>query len=121
MGWHPAAVTVIALCAAGCAVSAVDLRDNLDLNQAAFHEKLATQHGLGEAFLSCTATAYDERVAPSADGSVAQATGHPEGPLRPIHSLIDRIKEGRPAHAASLQVLEETLADLTGSGSRRLD
>lgn len=121
MGWHPLAIFGIGLFAAGCAVSAVDLRDNLDLNQATFHEKLATQHGLGEAFLSCTAQAYDERVAVSPDRSTTQANGHPGGPLRPIHGLIARIKEGRPAHAASLQVLEETLADLTASGSRRLD
>ena len=119
MGWRPLAVSVIGFLAAGCAVSAVDLRDDLDLNQATFQEKLAAQHGLADAFLACTAQAYDERAALPADRPVAQANGHADA--LPIHSLIARIKEGRPAHAASLQVVEELLADWTSSGSRRLD
>ena len=41
MGWRPLAVSVIGFLAAGCAVSAVDLRDNLDLNHAIFQQKHA--------------------------------------------------------------------------------
>ena len=121
MGWRPLAVSVIGFLAAGCAVSAVDLRDNLDLNQATFQEKLAAQQGLAEAFLACTAQAYDERAPFAADRPVVKANERADGTLRPIHSLIARVKEGRPEHAASLQVLEEMLADWAGSGSRRLD
>ena len=121
MGWRPLAVYVIAFLPAGCAVSAVDLRDNLDLNQATFQEKLAAHQGLGEAFLACTAQAYDERAALSGDRRVAEPNGRADGTLRPIHSLIARVKEGHPAHATSLQVLEDMLANWTGSGFRRLD
>lgn len=41
MGWRPLAVSIIGFLAGGCTVSAVDLRDNLDLNQATFQEKHA--------------------------------------------------------------------------------
>lgn len=41
MGWRPLAVPVIGFLAGGCTVSAVDLRDHLDLNQATFQEKHA--------------------------------------------------------------------------------
>ena len=121
MGWRPLAGLVVGVVAGGCAVSAVDLRGNLDLNQATFQEKLAAQQGVAEAFLTCTAEAYDERSALSGGQPVARSNGRDESTLRPIHSLIARVKEGRPAHAASLQIIEETLADWTGSGSRRLD
>ena len=121
MGWRPLVVCVISFLAAGCAVSAVDLRDKLDLNHTTFQEKLAAQQGLADAFLACTAQAYDERAALSTDRPLAQANARADAPLLPVHSLIARVKEGRPAHAASLQVLEETLDDWMRSGSRRLD
>jgi hypothetical protein len=121
MGWRATTVSLIILLASGCAGSVVDLRNTLDLNKATFHDKLAASQGLADEFLTCTARAYDERGAPGTERSQAEPDARGDGPMRAIHALITRVKEGRPAHAASLQVLEETLADLTASGYGRLD
>jgi hypothetical protein len=122
MGWRPVALLLNSLLAAGCAASVVDLRDALDLNQATFHDKLAAKQGLTDEFLACTARAYDERAALTADRTVpADADGRPDGPGKAIHKLITRVKEGRPADAESLQILEETLADWKGTSYRRLN
>src|SRR6478609_11259069 len=121
MGWRPVALPLVGLLAAGCAVSAVDLRDSLDLNQASFQDKLAAQQVLIDEFSACTARPYDERRAIPANQSTPHAGDKPDGPLQAIHTLIARVKEGRPSHAESLQILEETLADWKGTSYRRLD
>jgi hypothetical protein len=121
MGWRSLALSFIVLLAAGCAVSVVDLRDALDLNQSSFHDKLAAKQGLGDEFLTCTTRAYAERAALSAEKAIPDADGRPEGPVRAIHTLIIRVKEGRPSHAESPQIFEETLADWKRTSYRRLD
>lgn len=121
MGWRTVALPLIGLLAAGCAVSVVDLRDALDLNQSSFHDKLAAKQGLGDEFLTCTSRAYDERAAPSAENAIPDADGRSDGPVRAIHTLITRVKEGRPSHAESLQIVEETLTDWKRTSYRRLD
>jgi hypothetical protein len=119
MGWRSAALPLIGLLAAGCAVSVVHLRDTLDLNQATFHDKLGADQGLAREFTACTARPYDERGPVHAETS-PQADGPDAGPMRAIHELVTRVREG-PAHAKSLQILEETLADWTATGYQRLD
>jgi hypothetical protein len=121
MGWRPVVLPFFALFVAGCAISAVDLRDNLDLNQRSFHDKLAANEGLADAFLDCTTKAYDERTSIGPETPMPEADGRPDGPLRAIHKLITRVKEGRPSNAESLQILEETLADWKGTSYRRLN
>lgn len=121
MVWRTVALLLIGLLAAGCAVSVVDLRDTLDLNQATFRDKLDSRAGLADEFLACTTRAYDERAAVPADRSVPDDDARRDGPLRAIHTLIARVKEGRPSHAESLHILEDTLADWTRTSYRRLD
>src|SRR5262245_13097216 len=106
MGWRSVTLPLIGLLAAGCAVSSVDLRDALDLNQASFHDKLAAKQGLADEFVACTARAYDERAAIPAGQSLQETDARPDGPMRAIHALITRVKEGRPSHAESLLILE---------------
>ena len=118
--WRLVALPLIGLFAAGCAGSVVHLRDTLDLNQATFHDKLGADQRLAQEFLACTARAYDQRPPLETDRS-AEADGRHEGPVRAIHEVVTRVKQGRPAHAESLQALEETLADWTGTGYQRLD
>ena len=122
MGWRPVVLPLLGLglLAAGCAVSAVDLRDSLDLNQASFLDKLAEQVLIDE-FSACMARPYDERTTIPANQSTPDTGGKPDGPLQAIHTLIARVKEGHPSHAESLQILEETLADWKGTSYRRLD
>jgi len=121
MGWRPVTLPLLGLLAAGCAVSTVDLHDALDLNQASFQDKLADKPGLADEFLSCTARAYDERTTLPAGQPAAEADGRPDGPVPAIHRLIARVKEGRPTHAESLHILEDTLADWRATSYRRLD
>ncbi|HEX6532157.1 MAG TPA: hypothetical protein VF019_05990 [Nitrospira sp.] len=121
MGWRPVALHLLGLLASGCAVSAVDLRDGLDLNQASFRDKLAAQQGLIDEFAACTARPYDERLAVPATQPIAEADGKPDGPMQAVHTLIARVKEGHPSHAESLQMVEETLADWKATTYRRLD
>lgn len=115
------ALSLIALIAAGCAVSVVDLRDSLDLNQATFRDKLAARQDLTDAFLACTTLAYDERAALPAGGRIPESDTREGGPLGAIHALITRVKAGRPTHAKSLEILEDTLADWTSTSYHRLD
>jgi hypothetical protein len=121
MGWRTVGFSLIGLLASGCSVSVVDLRDGLDINQATFHDKLVAKPGLADEFLACTTRAYDERGAPSADRSVPDDDDRSPGPVRAIHTLLTRVKKGRPAEADSLQVLEDTLADWARTSYRRLD
>ena len=93
MGWRPVALPLVGLLAAGCAVSAVDLRDSLDLNQASFQDKLAAQQVLLDEFSACTARPYDERTAIPANQFTPDAGVKPDGPLQAIHTLIARVKE----------------------------
>ena len=121
MGWRPVSLPILVLLAAGCAVSAVDLRDSLDLNQASFRDKLSARQDLLDEFAVCTARPYDERAAVPAIESIPVAEAKPDDPLQAIHALIARVKEGRPSHAESLQVLEDMLTDWKGTSYRRLD
>jgi hypothetical protein len=121
MGWRPVALYLLGLLASGCAASAVDLRDGLDLNQASFRDKLAAQQGLIDEFATCTARPYDERVAIPVIQPIAEADGNPDGPMQAVHTLIARVKEGHPSHAESLQMVEETLVDWKATTYSRLD
>ena len=115
------ALSLITLIAAGCAVSVVDLRDSLDLNQATFRDKLAARQDMTDAFLACTTLAYDERAALPAGRRMPESDTREGGPLGAIHALITRVKDGRPTHAQSLEILEDTLADWTSTSYHRLD
>lgn len=106
---------------AGCAPSVLDLRDNRDLNQASFHEKLATKQALAEEFVTCTEQAYDERAGASPGTSSSDEQHRSDGHLSAIHALITRVKETRPSHADSLQIFEDALTDWKSASHRRLD
>ena len=98
MGWRPVALPLLGLLTAGCAVSAVDLRDGLDLNQASFRDKLAAQQGLVDEFAACTAR-YDERVAIPATQPIARCESF-------IHA--SRVRWAR-ARCAGSQWIQELL------------
>jgi hypothetical protein len=121
MGWRPVALPLLGLLTAGCGVSAVDLRDGLDLNQGSFRDKLAAQQELFDEFAACTSRPYDERAPVTAGQSMPDSGQPSDGPLQAIHTLIARVKEGHPSHAESLQILEETLTDWKGTSYGRLD
>ena len=119
--WCSVALLFLGFLSTSCGVSVVNLRDNLDLNQASFHDKLAAKQGLADEFLACTRQAYDERSGASSTGSSPNDQHRVEGHVTPIHALINRAKEGHPSHAESLQVIEDTLADWQSTSYRRLD
>lgn len=119
--WRAVALSFIGLLTAGCGVSVVDLRDNLDLNQASFQDKLAAKPGLADEFLACTRQAYDERAGASPGTASSNDEHLLEGHVNAIHALIKRAKEGHPSQAASLEIIEDALADWQGTSYRRLD
>jgi hypothetical protein len=121
MGWRPVALLFLSLLASGCAVSTVNLHHNLDLNQASYHDKLAADQELIDAFVACTARSYDERAAVPPGQPLPAPEAKSDDPLKAIRTLIGRVKEGRPSHAESLQVLEEMLRDWKETSFRRLD
>ncbi|HEY7130180.1 MAG TPA: hypothetical protein VH332_10930 [Nitrospira sp.] len=121
MGWHPITLPVLGLLVAGCTVSAVDLRDDLNLNQASFRDRLAAQQELIDEFSACTARPYDERLAVPASQPIPEAGRTSNGPLDAIHTLIARVKQGHPSHAESLEIFTDTLTDWNGTTYRRLD
>jgi len=115
------ALSFIGLLTAGCGLSVLDLRDNLDFHQASFHDKLAAKQGLAKTFLACTKHAYDERAGISSEQSSSEEEQRPDGHLSAIHALITRVKATRPLHADSLEILEDALADWRSTSHRRLD
>jgi hypothetical protein len=115
------ALSFIGLLTAGCGLSVLDLRDDLDFNQASFHDKLAAKQGLVKTFLACTKHAYDEGAGISSEQSSSEEEQRPDGHLSPIHALITRVKATRPLHADSLEILENALADWRSTSHRRLD
>lgn len=110
-----------ALLTAGCGLSVIDLRGNLDFNQASFHDKLAAKEGLAKIFLACTKHDYDERAEVSSEQSSSEEEQRPDGHLSAIRALITRVKATHPLHADSLEILEDTLADWRSTSHRRLD
>lgn len=121
MGWRLVAIPLLGLITAGCAVSSVDLRDALDLNQASFRDKLAAQQGLIDEFAACAARPYDERAAQPVAQPMQDAGQPSDGPMPAIHTLIAHLKLGRPSRAESLEILEDLLADWNATTYRRLD
>lgn len=115
------ALSFIGLLTAGCGLSVLDLRDNLDFNQASFHDKLAAKQGLVKTFLACTKHAYDEGAGISSEQSSSEEEQRPDGHLSAIRALITRVKATRPLHADSLEILEDALADWRSTSHRRLD
>ena len=121
MGWRPVALLLLDLLASGCAVSAVDLQNGLDLNQGPYRDKLAANQKLIDAFTACTARPYDERAAALTGPSFPDGAAKSDDPLQAIRTLIERLKAGRPSHAESLQILDDMLSDWKESSFRRLD
>jgi len=115
------ALSFIGLLTAGCGLSVIDLRDNLDFNQASFHDKLAAKEGLAKTFLACTRHAYDERAEVSSEQSSSEEEQRPDGHLSAIRALTTRVKATRPLHADSLEIFEDALAEWRSTSHRRLD
>lgn len=124
-------LTAIGLLTAGCGVSLLDLRDQLDLHRVSFHDKLMAKDALTKEFLACTRQAHDE---PKTDPGVAEPRGAPplgtlsadEGRwsdlvFRPIRTLVEQLKAHRPTQADSLLALQELFADDAFLRDRRLD
>lgn len=121
MGWRPVVLLLLDLLASGCAVSAVDLHNRLDLNQSSYRDKLGADQELIGAFTACTSRPYDERAAAPTGPSIPDGAVKSDDPLQAIRTLIARVREGRPSHAESLQILDDMLRDWKESSFRRLD
>jgi hypothetical protein len=128
--WPVLAMTSVCLFTAGCGLSSLDLRNDLDFHKASFHDKLAADRALAEEFFACSKQAYDEQMlAPDRNERATDtlAKSRPDGNrltdghLSPVHALIQRIKERRQGQADSLHTLEDLLSDWNGGARGRLD
>ena len=113
-------ITLVSLSTAACGLSPLELRANVDLHAASFHDKLKADRARTEAFMACTQQAYDERMAapdptvPIATPSLTPTPGIGDrlaGHLKPIHDVIERVKERGRGQADSLRTLEDLVQD----------
>ena len=121
------ALLALLLVQAGCSSSVLQLRDQLDLHRGEFRQKLANKKELAEKFLACTKQAHDEPLNEQRDGATSpgplplqsfegQATS-----VRPLASVIDRIRQRHQVKGASLSILANVLDDLANDATARID
>ena len=121
------ALLALLLVQAGCSSSVLQLRDQLDLHRGEFRQKLADKKELAAKFLACTKQAHDEPLNEPRDGATSpgplslqsfegQATS-----VRPLASVIDRIRQRHQVKGASLSILANVLDDLANDATARID
>jgi len=121
------ALLVILLVQAGCSSSILQLRDQLDLHRGEFRQKLADKKELSTKFLACTRQAYDEPLSEQHDaGTSAEPPSlqTPEGQatsVRPLSSVIERIRQRHHDKGDSLSIIINVFDDLANDKTPRID
>jgi hypothetical protein len=121
------ALLALLLVQAGCSSSVLQLRDQLDLHRGEFRQKLADKKELAAKFLACTKQAHDEPLKEQRDGATSpgplslQASEEQATSVRPLASVIDRIRQRHQVKGASLSILANVLDDLANDATARID
>jgi hypothetical protein len=121
------ALLVLSLVQAGCSSSVLQLRDQLDLYRGEFRQKLADKKELAAKFLACTRQAHDEPLSERRDPSASLdplSLRFPEGQatsVRPLTSLIDRVRWRHQGKDTSLSLLAVVLDDVANDTNARVD
>ncbi len=121
------ALLVVFLMQAGCSSSVLQLRDHLDLHRGEFRQKLDDKKELVTKFLACTRQAHDEPLNERRDPSASPdplSLQSPEGQatsVRPLMSLIDRVRWRHQGKDASLYILADVLDDVANDANARID
>ena len=121
------ALLVILLVQVGCGSSVLQLRDQLDLHRGEFRQKLDDKKELVTKFLACARQAHDEPMGERREGgpslesrSLHTQEGHAMS-VRPLTSLIDRVRWRHQGKDTSLSILADVLNDVANDASARID
>ena len=121
------ALLVLLLVQAGCSGSVLQLRDQLDLHRGGFRQKLDDKKELVTKFLACTRQAHDEPLNERRDPSASPdplSLQSPEGQstsVRPLTSLIDRVRWRHQGKDTSLYILADVLDDVVNDANAHID
>ncbi len=121
------ALLVLLLVQTGCSSSVLQLRDQLDLHFGGYRQKLDDKKELVTKFLACARQAHDEPVGERREGgpspesrSLQTQEGHAMS-VRPLTSLIDRIRSRHQGKDTSLSILADVLDDVANDANARID
>jgi len=121
------ALLVLSLVQAGCSSSVLQLRDQLDLHRGEFRQKLDDKKELVTKFLACTRQAHDEPIGEGREGghsldsrSLKTQEGHATS-VRPLTSLIDRVRWRHQGKDTSLYILADVLDDVANDANAHID
>ena len=121
------ALLALLLVQVGCSSSVLQLRDQLDLHRGEFRQKFDDKKELVTKFLACTRQAHDEplneRRAPSAspDSLLQQSPEGQATSVRPLTSLIDRVRWHHQGKDTSLSILIDVLDDVANDANAHID
>ena len=121
------ALLVLLIMQAGCSPSVLQLRDQLDLHFGGYRQKLDDKKELVTKFLACARQAHDEPVGERREGgpslesrSLQTQEGHAMS-VRPLTSLIDRIRWRHQGKNTSLSILADVLDEVANDANARID
>ncbi|MEK7352623.1 MAG: hypothetical protein AAB177_17250, partial [Nitrospirota bacterium] len=121
------ALLALLLVQTGCSSSVLQLRDQLDLHRGEFRQKLDDKKELVTKFLACTRQAHDEPLNERRDPSASLdplSLQSPEGQatsVRPLMSLIDRVRWRHQGKDTSLYILADVLDDVANDANAHID
>jgi hypothetical protein len=121
------ALVILLFVQAGCSTSILQLRDQLDLHRGEFRQKLDDKKELVTKFLACTRQAHDEPLNERRDPSASLdplSLQSPEGQatsVRPLMSLIDRVRWRHQGKDTSLYILADVLDDVANDANAHID
>jgi hypothetical protein len=121
------ALLVLLLVQTGCSSSALQLRDQLDLHFGGYRQKLDDKRELVAKFLACARQAHDEPVdlpregGPSLESQSLQTQDGHAMSVRPLTTLIDRIRWRHQGKDTSLSILADVLDDVANDANARID
>ena len=121
------ALLALLLVQTGCSSSVLQLRDQLDLHRGEFRQKLDDKKELVTKFLACTRQAHDEPLNERRDPSASLdplSLQSPDGQatsVRPLTSLIDRVRWRHQGKDTSLYILADVLDDVANDANAHID
>jgi hypothetical protein len=121
------ALLALLLVQTGCSSSVLQLRDQLDLHFGGYRQKLDDKKELVTKFLACARQAHDEPLNERRDGATSldpllqQSPESQATSVRPLTSLIDRVRWRHQGKDTSLYILADVLDDVVNDANARID
>ena len=121
------ALLVLLLVQTGCSSSVLQLRDQLDLHLGGYRQKFDDKKELVTKFLACAGHAHDEPVGlrqeggPSPESRSLHTQEDHAMSVRPLTSLIDRVRWHHQGKDTSLYILADVLNDVVNDTNAHID